>query len=260
MTDLITIEKKENYAVLTIKREPVNSMNTAVWSALLAGLEEVENIPSMRGLVFRSGLDKHVFTAGNDILELYAPKSSESQYEKFWVTQTQFFSKLYRSRLVTIAQIRGACPAGGCALSLCCDYRIMTDFGNIGLNEVALGIPVPKFWSLLMVRTIGQRNAEYLLSQGLMPEAKEAYKLGLVDEIKNLDELEDTTHNIMKKFLALQDFGRISTKMHLRKNFSVDWEKFAKEEAKYGWQLISNPAVVSSIQAVLERLSSKTRA
>jgi len=41
-----------------------------------------------------------------------------------------------------VAAIRGACPAGGCCLSLCCDFRIMTDFGHIGLNEVALGISV----------------------------------------------------------------------------------------------------------------------
>jgi hypothetical protein len=43
---------------------------------------------------------------------------------------------------VQVAAIRGACPAGGCCLSLCCDFRIMTEFGHIGLNEVALGIAV----------------------------------------------------------------------------------------------------------------------
>ena len=49
---------------------------------------------------------------------------------------------LFHSPCVQVAAIRGACPAGGCCMSLCCDFRIMTDFGHIGLNEVALGIAV----------------------------------------------------------------------------------------------------------------------
>jgi len=49
-------------------------------------------------------------------------------------------SRLYMSRLATIAAIRGACPAGGCMMSMCCDHRVMSNAGSIGLNEVQLGI------------------------------------------------------------------------------------------------------------------------
>jgi hypothetical protein len=45
----------------------------------------------------------------------------------------------------------GACPAGGCCLALACDIRLASDSCSIGLNEVALGIPVPAFWAQLMV-------------------------------------------------------------------------------------------------------------
>lgn len=47
-------------------------------------------------------------------------------------------------------------------LSMCCDYRVMTDFGHIGLNEVALGITVPLYWGRVMARVIGQGPAERL--------------------------------------------------------------------------------------------------
>lgn len=30
----------------------------------------------------------------------------------------------------------GACPAGGCCLAMCCDYRLMTEAGNIGRCHV----------------------------------------------------------------------------------------------------------------------------
>ena len=55
-----------------------------------------------------------------------------------------------------VAAIRGACPAGGCCLALTCDYRIQSQQGTFGLNETALGVPVPPFWAMLMTRIIGQ--------------------------------------------------------------------------------------------------------
>lgn len=43
------------------------------------------------------------------------------------MTSNVFLARLYRSPLVTVAAIKGACPAGGCCLSLCCDLRVMTE-------------------------------------------------------------------------------------------------------------------------------------
>jgi 3,2-trans-enoyl-CoA isomerase len=53
-----------------------------------------------------------VFTAGNDLMELYAPRTSRERYRNFWVVSNRVLLKLYKSRLATIAAIRGACPAG----------------------------------------------------------------------------------------------------------------------------------------------------
>lgn len=35
---------------------------------------------AVRGVIFASGLKRDVFTAGNDIKELYAPQTSRSRY------------------------------------------------------------------------------------------------------------------------------------------------------------------------------------
>ncbi len=71
---------KPGYAVLTLRREPVNTMNLAMWQQLACSLEELEGNTSVRGVIFQSGVHKDVFTAGNDILELYAPKTSRERY------------------------------------------------------------------------------------------------------------------------------------------------------------------------------------
>ena len=107
------------YAVVTLRREPVNTMNLALWRRLSEVLDELEADPQVlwlwgqgwgggmgrlggpapllppagletkarlspppqvRGVIFCSGLRRDVFTAGNDIRELYAPLTSAERY------------------------------------------------------------------------------------------------------------------------------------------------------------------------------------
>ena len=131
----------------------------------------------------------------------------------------------------------------------------MTDFGNIGLNEVAIGIPVPAYWALLMQRTVGQRTAEKLLPYGLMPKADEALQMGLVDALVPADRLTAAAEETMQQMLKVFDGGRQATKGHLRKAFSKEWEAFCEGEAADGWRLVSHPQTVLAMEGILQKLS-----
>jgi 3,2-trans-enoyl-CoA isomerase len=72
----VFIEITSNYARLILKRKPVNSMNLEVWIQLDKALTDLENNQNIRGVIIQSGLDRNVFIAGNDLMELYAPKTS----------------------------------------------------------------------------------------------------------------------------------------------------------------------------------------
>lgn len=89
-------------------------------------------------------------------------------------------AQLYSSPLVTVAAIRGACPAGGCGIAMCCDWRVMTQQGHIGLNEVALGIRVPFMWCQLMGRIVGQATADRLTQFATLLPPAEAKKVRAV--------------------------------------------------------------------------------
>ena len=65
MASFVRVERgSDGLAVLTLCREPVNSMNLELWSELGAALDSLEADPSVRGVVIASGLKKDVFTAG----------------------------------------------------------------------------------------------------------------------------------------------------------------------------------------------------
>uniref|UniRef100_A0A6B2LF29 Enoyl-CoA hydratase n=1 Tax=Arcella intermedia TaxID=1963864 RepID=A0A6B2LF29_9EUKA len=233
-------------------------MNLDFWTQLNDSLQRLEQDKNIKGVIFYSGLKRNVFTAGNDINELYAPKTSPERYKQFNFAVNTFLTNLYSSRLVTIAAIKGACPAGGCILSMCCDYRIMTEEGSIGLNEVALGIAVPKFWIDLMTKLVGQGQSEKLLKFAKMLTPREAKEVGLIDEVvATAEDLLPTTEKVLKQLISLPAAGRIVVKSHLRSAFTEKWRASVPEETETNWMVLSSPSTVKALGSVLERLSSK---
>jgi 3,2-trans-enoyl-CoA isomerase len=111
MSKYISVQIDQGFAWINMCREPVNSMNLEVWQELLAALDDLERNPKCRGLILQSTVKRPVFTAGNDLAELYAPKTTLERYSKFWSVSNTFLGRLLCSRLVTIAAIRGASPA-----------------------------------------------------------------------------------------------------------------------------------------------------
>ncbi|CAG02071.1 unnamed protein product, partial [Tetraodon nigroviridis] len=128
---------------------------------------------SCRGIILTSGQPK-VFSAGLDIMEMYG-KSPEHCGE-FWRAVQEIWLKLYGSNMVVIAAINGSSPAGGCLLSLTCDYRIMADNPrySIGLNETQLGIVAPFWFRDTMMNTVGHRSTEIALQLGQLYSPAEA--------------------------------------------------------------------------------------
>ena len=151
--------------------------------------------------------------------------------------------------------MRGHCPAGGCVLALCCDARVMTDNGTIGLNEVALGIPVPLYWARLMASIVGGGRADVLLQTAALVPAAQALSMGLVDSVTTRDALMPAAVAEARRRLAFPDIGRIATKRMLRGPMSDAWLAYAAEEAAGGWKGLSSPAVTAALGGVLARLS-----
>lgn len=83
--------------------------------------------------------------------------------------------------LTAVSYFQGHAPAGGCLLSMSCEYRAMvTGKYNIGLNETALGIVAPKWFMDTMCNTIPKREAEYALTTARMFNTDEALKVNNV--------------------------------------------------------------------------------
>ncbi|CAH1274138.1 ECI1 [Branchiostoma lanceolatum] len=173
-----------DFAIVRMQKSPANGLNLEFLTELTFLLEKLEDDHSCRGMILTSSLPG-IFSAGIDMAELTLSESCSPEHvTAFWRALQTFIINLYHTHLVTIATITGHAPAGGCLLSLVCDYRIMAAGKyTIGISALRAGLFPPAWIQQLLADTIGQRQAELSILQGKLYRPEEALQLGLVDKV-----------------------------------------------------------------------------
>ena len=141
---------------------------------------------------------------------------------------------------------------------MCCDYRVMTSDvagATIGLNEVALGISVPRYWIQLYIAQLGLTRAEQALMTGRMLTPEEAVAGGLLHAAVPKSDLMSTAEKALAGFLRNPDAGRVLTKMDSRRVLAAQWQAYCKEEAQNAWAVLESPQVTQVLGGVLAKLS-----
>ncbi|MBS7458910.1 enoyl-CoA hydratase/isomerase family protein [Coralloluteibacterium stylophorae] len=201
---MIDVSTHDGIHTLRLARPPANALDPALLRALIDAVEAAPR-DGARGIVLAGG--RGIFSAGLDVPHLLT--LDRAGMHGAWSAFFGAARALARCPVPVVAAIGGHCPAGGCVLALCCDYRVMAlaDAGaspyRIGLNEVQVGVPVPDAVQHLMRRTVGPRQAEKLLVIGAMPDTGAALALGLVDEAVPMDEVEPRAQAWLQALSAL---------------------------------------------------------
>ncbi|MGA7159377.1 MAG: enoyl-CoA hydratase-related protein [Bacteroidota bacterium] len=94
----------------------------------------------------------------------------------------RLFHLVYTMRKPVIAKVNGAAIAGGCGLATVCDIIVASEESMFGYTEVSIGF-IPAIVLTFLVRRIGEGRARELALTGTILGAKEAYALGIVNEV-----------------------------------------------------------------------------
>jgi methylglutaconyl-CoA hydratase len=91
----------------------------------------------------------------------------------------------------SIARVHGAAVGGGVGLMLACDFAIASSSARFGLtsvrNGLLAGIAIP-----VLIEAVGPRVARQLLMHGGVFDAPTALRIGLVDQVVTVEELDGT--------------------------------------------------------------------
>src|SRR5262245_35460087 len=183
----------DHICVLTFDRPDsgANIFDAATLDELNEHLGAVEKDASLRGLIIASA-KKSIFVAGADLKTLLQAAKT-GQMRGFVEDGQQVFDRLADLRIPTVAAIHGASAGGGYEVALACDYRVASDNAatRIGLPETSLGLLPAWGGCTRLPRLIGPEKAAEVILKGNLYSAREALKLGLVDQIAPLDQLLD---------------------------------------------------------------------
>ena len=89
-----------------------------------------------------------------------------------------------------IAQVQGPAIAGGCGLASVCDIVVAGRTGALfGYSEVRIGF-IPAIVLVYLVQKVGDARARRLVLTGATISAEEAYRIGLISDVVEDDNLE----------------------------------------------------------------------
>lgn len=170
------------------------------------------------------------FSSGHDLKSTRAPDGSVDSYEQEFqlkrdVTETLFEHELdkYVGKCLrlrdfpkpTIAMVQGHCIAAGWMVASMCDLIVAADnakFSNPVVRMACVGVELPvEFWD------VGVRKAKELLFTGEALGAEEALRLGFVNRVAGVDDLETETVELAAKIASMPPVTVRMTKMALNK-------------------------------------------
>ncbi|MFB7717516.1 MULTISPECIES: enoyl-CoA hydratase-related protein [unclassified Nocardia] len=186
MAEFVTVDRgvAEGIAVLRIARPPMNLIDLQVALEVAAAADEIAADASVSAVVVYG--DERVFSAGDEMAELagFTPEQAEAVVKDFQAA----LSCLARLPQPTVAAISGYALGAGLELALGADRRIIGDNVKLGLPQIKAGlIPVAGIRRLSLL--IGPSQAKDLVYSGRFVDAKEAAKIGLVDEVVAPDDV-----------------------------------------------------------------------
>jgi enoyl-CoA hydratase len=183
----IRIEKRAPLAVVTLDRPKVlNALNSATLSELNSAFAGLGADAAIR-VVLLNGAGGRAFAAGADIRELEALSGEEGR--AFAVRGQAVFRRIETLGKPVIACIQGFALGGGCELALACTLRLAADDACLGQPEIKLGVIPGYGGSQRLPRLVGRGAGLKLLLSGSVIDAREALRIGLVDEVVPAAEL-----------------------------------------------------------------------
>ncbi|QFI66462.1 3-hydroxyacyl-CoA dehydrogenase NAD-binding domain-containing protein [Sinorhizobium alkalisoli] len=180
MTSIVSHERRDGLAIVTIDNPPVNALSYAVRAGLIDAVHALEEDPAVIAVVLRCA--GRTFVAGADIRELGQPPRAPILPE--------VIEAIEGARVPWIAAIHGTALGGGLELALGCHARIADPGTKLGLPEASLGTIPGAGGTVRLPRLIPIADAIELVTSGKPIDAAQALKVGLVDRIAEGDLLD----------------------------------------------------------------------
>ncbi|HEX2913267.1 MAG TPA: enoyl-CoA hydratase-related protein [Chloroflexia bacterium] len=249
---LLEREAEGQIAVITVNRpDKLNALNLTVLQELSAAFDELAADETVRAVVL-TGAGERAFVAGADIAELNGVPDPAHAASHARLGQAVAF-KIERLPKPVIVAINGFALGGGLELAMAGDIRIAAESARVGQPEINLGI-IPGFGGTQRLpRLVGRGMAKLLIYEGGHITAQEAYRIGLVDKVVPLAQLQDEARSLARTLATKPPIALAMAKAAINEGVEVDLDRGCGIEAAYFGLLFSTEDRAEGTAAFLEK-------
>lgn len=193
----IKLSINDNVAYIDFCRPEVhNAFNDTVIYEMTDLFKKLDDDKSLRAVVL-TGEGKS-FCAGADLnwMKRVITQSFEENLKESNAL-ADLFALIYNFRCPVIGKINGAAIGGGVGFVAVCDIAIAADSAVFSFSEVKIGL-VPACIGPYVVKKIGEGKAREFFITGERMKAEKAFKIGLVNNYVEDDELDPAVDDLLK--------------------------------------------------------------
>ena len=191
-TDKMIARKQDGIGWIVFNNpERRNAMSLEMWQATADIVDDFERDDKVRVVIMR-GAGEKAFLSGADISQFEDKRKNAEEAEAYGRIANSARERLASLSKPLIAMIQGYCLGGGLGLAMKADIRIAADNARFGIPAAKLGLSYA-FESLrMLVSLVGPAMAKEILFTGRQLSAEEALRIGLVNRVVPVIELEPT--------------------------------------------------------------------
>ncbi len=216
MTQDILVEAADGVATVIINRpEKRNAIDYAGWLELRRAADELERDPQVRVVVIRGAGDM-AFSAGADIADFDEYRRDSERAKVYAAAFEGAMDAIEAISKPTICMIKGFCIGGGCELSMAADMRFAADNSRFGIPVAHLGILIGYSEMTRLLRLVGPGNASSILFTGRTFDAQEALRMGLVNGVYPVDQVEPSVRELAEAMVPLAPLSQSRHKRIMR--------------------------------------------
>lgn len=244
------IEKENQLAIITINRPPVNALSLEVVEELSGILADLRSDAGVKALII-TGAGPKAFIAGADITQFQ--QGDLATVEKFIRRGQEVFEELETYPKPVVAAINGVCLGGGNELAMACDLRLAAESARFGQPEVNLGIIPGWGGTQRLPRLVGKTVAMEILFLGQMIDAREAWRIGLVNQVVPDAELLAKAKELGQRLAAQPPLALAAMKKAVRDGLDTTLDQGLELEVKAFLQVYQTEDAKEGVNAFLSK-------
>jgi enoyl-CoA hydratase len=213
---------KEGIYKITLNRpEVLNAVSKTMATEVIEVLDHLKQLDDCRVLIL-SG-EGRSFTVGADTTA--AVEMEEEEYNHYLTTFREMLTKIEQFPAPVVAMLDGFAFGGGAEVSCVCDLRIGCEEAQFRFPGVSYGLVVS---ASSLSTIVSLPKAKELMFSSAIIDAKEAFRIGILNQLVTKEELENYVYEYAEKVAKNQQLPVEKTKEVL--NQSIGKTKTIRKE------------------------------